>query len=59
MECHIVSDFESPVSEADDTGATDELSLLRSVLRMLPAGVTVQDARGRMLMVNDAAAAQP
>jgi c-di-GMP phosphodiesterase Gmr len=58
MECHIVSDFESPVSEADDTGATDELSLLRSVLRMLPAGVTVQDARGRMLMVNDAAAAQ-
>ena len=35
-----------------------ELSLLRDVLRMLPAGVTVQDEQGRVLMVNDAAAAQ-
>jgi c-di-GMP phosphodiesterase Gmr len=43
--------------EVDDPGA-DELSLLRDVLRLLPAGVTVQDAQGRMLMVNDAAAAQ-
>jgi diguanylate cyclase (GGDEF)-like protein/PAS domain S-box-containing protein len=35
-----------------------ELSVLRDVLRMLPAGVTVQDEQGRVLMVNDAAAAQ-
>jgi diguanylate cyclase (GGDEF)-like protein len=35
-----------------------EISLLRDVLRMLPAGVTVQDADGRFLIVNDAAAAQ-
>src|SRR3984957_16577730 len=35
-----------------------ELSVLRDVLKMLPAGVTVQDEQGRILMVNDAAAAQ-
>jgi diguanylate cyclase (GGDEF)-like protein len=58
MECHIANDFEPHVSKADDTVTVDELSLLRDVLRLLPAGVTVQDAQGRMLMVNDAAAAQ-
>ena len=35
-----------------------ELRLLRDVLRLLPTGVTVQDEHGRLLMVNDAAAAQ-
>ena len=35
-----------------------ELSILRDVFRMLPAGVTVQDEQGRFLLVNDAAAAQ-
>src|SRR5579864_6456199 len=35
-----------------------ELSLLRDVLRMLPAGVTVQDEKGDFLLINDAAAAQ-
>jgi cyclic di-GMP phosphodiesterase Gmr len=34
-----------------------ELRILRDVLRMLPAGVTVQDEHGRFLLVNDAAAA--
>src|SRR3984893_18421321 len=38
--------------------AESELSVLRDVLRMLPAGVTVQDEQGRVLMINDAAAAQ-
>ena len=38
--------------------AESELSLLRDVFRMLPAGVTVQDEQGRFLLVNDAAAAQ-
>src|ERR1700756_1654563 len=32
--------------------------LLRDVLRMLPSGVTVQDEYGRLLLVNDDAAAQ-
>ena len=35
-----------------------ELSILKDVFRMLPAGVTVQDEQGRFLLVNDAAAAQ-
>ena len=35
-----------------------ELHLLRDVLRLLPAGVTVQDAEGQFLLINDAAAAQ-
>jgi cyclic di-GMP phosphodiesterase Gmr len=35
-----------------------ELRILRDVFRMLPAGVTVQDEHGRLLLVNDAAAAQ-
>jgi diguanylate cyclase (GGDEF)-like protein len=44
---------------ADQIGAAaSELNLLRDVLRLLPAGVTVQDSRGDFLVVNDAAAAQ-
>jgi c-di-GMP phosphodiesterase Gmr len=35
-----------------------ELNLLNEIIRMLPAGVTVQDEQGRFLLVNDAAAAQ-
>jgi diguanylate cyclase (GGDEF)-like protein len=38
--------------------AAFELGLLREVLRLLPAGVTVQGADGELLMVNEAAAAQ-
>jgi cyclic di-GMP phosphodiesterase Gmr len=41
-----------------DAGATSELDLLRDVLRMLPAGVTVLDEQGRFVLINDAAAAQ-
>ena len=46
---------------ANDDGAAAsraELSFLHDVLRLLPAGVTVQDADGRFLLMNDAAAAQ-
>ncbi len=50
--------LESDATDADGAGGVDELRLLRDVLRLLPAGVTVQDAQGRMLVVNDAAAAQ-
>jgi c-di-GMP phosphodiesterase Gmr len=54
MQHHAASDL-----PADDPGATGaELGLLREVLRLLPAGVTVQDAQGDFLIVNDAAAAQ-
>jgi diguanylate cyclase (GGDEF)-like protein/PAS domain S-box-containing protein len=42
----------------DDAGATSELEMLRDVLRMLPAGVTVLDEQGRFVLMNDAAAAQ-
>jgi c-di-GMP phosphodiesterase Gmr len=42
----------------NDGEAASELSILRDVLRMLPNGVTVQDDQGRLLLANDAAAAQ-
>jgi cyclic di-GMP phosphodiesterase Gmr len=46
-------------TERDDEFAVDsELSFLRDVFRMLPAGVTVQDPQGHFLLMNDAAAAQ-
>lgn len=35
-----------------------ELGFLKEIVRMLPAGLTVQDAHGELLLVNDAAAAQ-
>ena len=41
------------------SGATEaELGFLKEIVRMLPAGLTVQDAHGELLLVNDAAAAQ-
>jgi cyclic di-GMP phosphodiesterase Gmr len=36
----------------------NEPGLLRDVLKLLPAGVTVQDEEGRFLFINDAAASQ-
>jgi diguanylate cyclase (GGDEF)-like protein len=44
---------------AENEGAFEpELSILRDVFRLLPAGVTVQDEHGEFLLMNDAAAAQ-
>ena len=41
------------------SGASEgELGFLKEIVRMLPAGLTVQDADGELLLVNDAAAAQ-
>lgn len=41
------------------SGANEaELGFLKEIVRMLPAGLTVQDAHGELLLVNDAAAAQ-
>jgi cyclic di-GMP phosphodiesterase Gmr len=46
-------------SETDgDRARAAELSFFKDVLKHLPAGVTVQDAHGRLLLVNDAAARQ-
>ena len=42
----------------EDGESASELSILRDVLRMLPNGVTVQDEHGRVLLANNAAAAQ-
>lgn len=41
-----------------ELAADAELGILRDVLRMLPAGVTVQDEHGNFLLMNDAAAVQ-
>src|SRR4051812_31606892 len=43
---------------ADTPDVHAELKVLKEILRLLPAGVTVQDEQGRFLLVNDAAAAQ-
>ncbi|MFT4116768.1 putative bifunctional diguanylate cyclase/phosphodiesterase [Bradyrhizobium sp.] len=41
------------------SGASEaELGFLKEIVKLLPAGVTVQDAHGELLLVNDAAAAQ-
>src|SRR5258708_5932473 len=51
-------DLQAATEGDGELTADIELSVLRDVFRMLPAGVTVQDEQGRFLLVNDAAAAQ-
>jgi diguanylate cyclase (GGDEF)-like protein len=52
-------ELRADASDVDDGRARDlELSFFKDVLKHLPAGVTVQDAHGRLLLVNDAAARQ-
>ena len=52
-------DPQAAAIEAGHEGACDsELRLLRDVFRLLPGGVTLQDGYGRLLLANDAAAAQ-
>ena len=59
MHSRIPSTLQTAATESDDPLADDaELSILRDVFRMLPAGVTVQDEHGHFLLVNDAAAVQ-
>jgi cyclic di-GMP phosphodiesterase Gmr len=60
--------FAAPATDGDRpaaceavAGARDvhaELDVLKEIVRLLPAGITVQDEQGRFLLVNDAAAAQ-
>jgi diguanylate cyclase (GGDEF)-like protein len=64
----LATDSECPAADPCASSATigverarelhAELNLLNEIVRMLPAGVTVQDEHGRFLLVNDAAAAQ-
>jgi len=49
-------DFQAAPAENEST-IDSELSILRDVFRLLPAGVTVQDERGELLLANDAATA--
>jgi c-di-GMP phosphodiesterase Gmr len=59
MQSKTVYDLRTAAADdCDRHTAEAELALLRDVLRMLPAGVTVQDEFGRLVLVNDAAAAQ-
>ena len=48
-------DFSGRTRPAMRARSNSELSILRDVFRMLPAGVTVQDEHGEYLLVNDAA----
>ena len=59
MQSPVKHDLQTAATEADGALAVDtELSILRGVFKMLPAGVTVQDEQGRFLLVNDVAAEQ-
>ena len=47
------------MNDKTHSGASEaELGFLKEIVRMLPAGLTVQDAQGKLLLVNDVAAAQ-
>src|SRR4051794_38023320 len=49
---------QTAIDGSDDADARAELSFLSDVVRLLPAGITVQDEDGRFVLMNDAAAAQ-
>ena len=54
-----INDMRAAATDADDPqAAATELALLKDVLKLLPAGVTVLDEHGRIMLMNDAAAAQ-
>jgi cyclic di-GMP phosphodiesterase Gmr len=51
--------LETVLPDADGSATPDaDHRLLREIVRLMPAGITVQDADGHFLIVNDAAAAQ-
>jgi c-di-GMP phosphodiesterase Gmr len=59
MQDHHHSDLPtSSLEDGHERAADGELGVLRQVFKLLPGGVTVQDERGRFLLVNDAAAGQ-
>jgi c-di-GMP phosphodiesterase Gmr len=48
-------DVQAAATAGDESALDSELSILRNVFRLLPAGVTVQDEHGEYLLVNEAA----
>src|SRR5215470_15314913 len=59
MQSNTAHQMRIAATEADDLRSVEaELNLLKDVLKLLPAGVTVQDEDGRFLLVNDDAVAQ-
>src|SRR5437773_1654193 len=48
--------FMTSMNDSRYSGATEaELGFLKEIVKLLPAGLTVQDAHGELLLVNDAA----
>jgi cyclic di-GMP phosphodiesterase Gmr len=59
MQSPTKNDFQMAAPAAsNESNFQSELRVLREVVRLLPAAVTVQDEQGEFLLVNDAAAAQ-
>ena len=59
MRRQIVNELRISATEGDGPCAVEaELNALKDALMLLPAGVTVQDEDGNLLLVNDVAAAQ-
>lgn len=59
MQSPIQHDFQMATAVAtNESKLHSELRILRDVVRLLPAGVTVQDEQGNFLVINDAAAAR-
>ena len=52
---HSLEEHEAAAAAGNESALDSELSILRDVFRMLPAGVTVQDGNGDYLLVNEAA----
>ena len=52
---HSLEEHDVAATAGNESALDSELSILRDVFRMLPAGVTVQDENGEYLLVNEAA----
>ena len=53
------NDFQAgTATTGQDDISSNELRILRDLLQLLPAGVTVQDEQGQFILVNEAAASQ-
>ena len=53
------NDFQAgAAATGQDEFFSNELRILRDLLQLLPAGVTVQDEQGQFILVNEAAASQ-
>ena len=57
MNDQLPSQIPPPSPQQGEFAFEGDLGLLRDIIRLLPAGVTVQDEDGRFLLINDAAAA--